>query len=76
MYFVFVADSRSEFLGKLQRAYTDASPASNIIPILSTANQIKIMIGNWSLCSIKDGELTITNNDGQQVKYYFVLCEN
>jgi len=42
-------------------------------PILSHAGPERIMVGNWSLTSNKEGELEIHNSDGQQVRRFITF---
>eukprot|EP00095_Tigriopus_kingsejongensis_P011031 maker-scaffold109_size355148-snap-gene-1.26 protein:Tk11031 transcript:maker-scaffold109_size355148-snap-gene-1.26-mRNA-1 annotation:"e3 ubiquitin-protein ligase hectd1" len=60
------SDNRGEFLDKLQRAR--AAVRSNVsVPIFSHASgEEVIVVGNWNLTSVEDGELTIINSDGSQ----------
>ncbi|XP_035704354.1 E3 ubiquitin-protein ligase HECTD1 [Folsomia candida] len=61
------SESRSEFIEKLQRAKAGIRPGMQSQSILSSPgpnNQMKI--GNWALSCKKDGELSISNTDGQQ----------
>ena len=59
-------ESRSEFLEKLQRARSQVKAVSSSQPILSSVGPNKLVVGNWSLTCLKDGELAIHNSDGQQ----------
>lgn len=60
------AESRSEFLEKLQRARSQVKPVTASQPILSSVGPTKLTVGNWSLTCLKDGEIAIHNSDGQQ----------
>ena len=62
-----LSENRSEFLEKLQRARSQMRSNMASQPILSHAGPDRIMVGNWSLMSKKEGELEIHNSDGQQV---------
>ncbi|XP_063603780.1 E3 ubiquitin-protein ligase HECTD1-like isoform X10 [Penaeus indicus] len=61
-----LAENRSEFLEKLQRAKSAVRPGSPSQPVLSTPGPARLVIGNWSLQCKKEGELHIHNSDGQQ----------
>lgn len=63
---VLSAESRSEFLEKLQRARSQVKPATASQPILSMVGPTKLTVGNWSLTCLKEGEIAIHNSDGQQ----------
>lgn len=60
------AESRSEFLEKLQRARSQVKPVTSSQPILSNVGPTKLTVGNWSLTCLKEGEIAIHNSDGQQ----------
>lgn len=60
------AESRSEFLEKLQRARSQVKPVTTSQPILSIVGPTKLTVGNWSLTCLKEGEIAIHNSDGQQ----------
>lgn len=60
------AESRSEFLEKLQRARSQVKPVTSSQPILSNVAPTKLTVGNWSLTCLKEGEIAIHNSDGQQ----------
>lgn len=60
------SENRGEFLEKLQRARNQVKPGAISQPILSTASQSRIVVGNWTLTCRKDGELTVQNSDGAQ----------
>lgn len=60
------AESRSEFLEKLQRARSQVKPVTASQPILSSVGPTKLTVGNWSLTCLKEGEIAIHNSDGQQ----------
>lgn len=68
------SENRGEFLDKLQRVRTQIKPGtpsqalfpSTKEPSSGVAQQQRLTVGNWSLTSIKDGELIIQNSDGQQ----------
>lgn len=62
----WAAESRSEFLEKLQRARSQVKPVTASQPILSSVGPTKLTVGNWSLTCLKDGEIAIHNSDGQQ----------
>eukprot|EP00794_Sanderia_malayensis_P020162 gene20162-22137_t len=63
------AESRSEFLEKLQRARSQVPVGMISQPLLSSptasSNQ-QILVGNWSLACKQPGYMTIHNADGQQ----------
>ncbi|XP_071454696.1 E3 ubiquitin-protein ligase HECTD1 isoform X6 [Hetaerina americana] len=59
-------ENRGEFLEKLQRARSAVKPNSPSQPILSRPGPTRLVVGNWSLASRKEGELHIHNSDGQQ----------
>lgn len=40
--------------------------STNSQPILTKSGPMRLVVGNWSLTSRKDGELHIHNSDGQQ----------
>ncbi|PIK60002.1 putative E3 ubiquitin-protein ligase HECTD1 isoform X1 [Apostichopus japonicus] len=60
------SESRSEFVEKLQRARNQVRPGAPSQPILTAKGPTKLVVGNWSLQCIKEGELIIHNSDGQQ----------
>lgn len=60
------AESRSEFLEKLQRARSQVKPVTTSQPILTIVSPTKLTVGNWSLTCLKEGEIAIHNSDGQQ----------
>ncbi|XP_071795349.1 E3 ubiquitin-protein ligase HECTD1-like isoform X3 [Asterias amurensis] len=60
------SESRGEFLEKLQRARSQVQAGSCSHPILSCVGPTKLVVGNWSLQSKKDGEVIVNNSDGQQ----------
>ncbi|XP_046415762.1 E3 ubiquitin-protein ligase HECTD1 isoform X1 [Neodiprion fabricii] len=59
-------ENRGEFLEKLQRARTQVKPNSISQPLLSRPGTARLVVGNWSLSSRREGELYIHNSDGQQ----------
>lgn len=61
-----IAESRGEFLEKLQRARSQVKPNSVSQPILSRPGTTRLVVGNWALSTRKEGELYIHNSDGQQ----------
>jgi len=63
----FTAESRCEFLDKLQRSYSDAMQGGVALPILSQPGSNTIPVGNWKMSCKKQDELTLSNSDGQQV---------
>nr|XP_039255177.1 E3 ubiquitin-protein ligase HECTD1-like [Styela clava] len=63
------SDSKVEFLDKLQRAHAEAVSSQEglvLQPIFTKHGRPKIVVGNWSMCSNNQGELTISNIDGHQ----------
>ncbi|KAJ8045570.1 E3 ubiquitin-protein ligase HECTD1 [Holothuria leucospilota] len=60
------SESRSEFVEKLQRARNQVRPGVQSQPILTSKGPTKLVVGNWSLQCVKEGELIIHNSDGQQ----------
>lgn len=60
------SENRGEFLEKLQRARSQVRPTVSSQPILTSASQTRLVVGNWSLSCRKDGEITINNSDGVQ----------
>ena len=60
------AESRSEFLEKLQRARSQVASGSGSQPLLSSQSSNRIVVGNWSLACSQTGQVTIHNADGQQ----------
>ncbi|XP_018329894.1 E3 ubiquitin-protein ligase HECTD1 isoform X2 [Agrilus planipennis] len=58
--------NRGEFLEKLQRARSAVKNTTNSQQILSKTGPARLVVGNWSLTSKKEGELHIHNSDGQQ----------
>ncbi|XP_065207160.1 E3 ubiquitin-protein ligase HECTD1 isoform X3 [Planococcus citri] len=60
-------ENRGEFLEKLQKVRSMIKPTTHTQPILSHAGSTRLVVGNWSLISRKEGEITIHNSDGQQV---------
>ena len=46
-------------------------PTTHTQPILSHAGSTRLVVGNWSLISRKEGEITIHNTDGQQVRGFY-----
>lgn len=65
-------ENRSEFLEKLQRARSQVKANATSQPILSHPGPTRIVVGNWSLSSKKEGELHIHNSDGQQVLIFIM----
>lgn len=61
-----ILENRGEFLEKLQRARAAVKNSTNSQPILTKSGPTRLVVGNWSLTSRKDGELHIHNSDGQQ----------
>jgi E3 ubiquitin-protein ligase HECTD1 len=61
------SENRGEFLEKLQRARAQIKAGTASAPILSRTGATRMVVGNWALSSKKDGEVQITNSDGQQV---------
>ena len=60
-------ENRGEFLEKLLRAKSQVKPGTPSQALFGSSNQsTKLSIGNWSLSSRKEGELTINNSDGAQ----------
>lgn len=63
------SENRGEFLEKLQRARSQiktGTPSQALFPTGTTYTSARLTVGNWSLSSVKDGELIIQNSDGQQ----------
>jgi len=60
------AESRSEFLEKLQRARAQVPAGTGSQPLLSSQSSNRIIVGNWSLACNQQGQMTIHNADGQQ----------
>lgn len=65
------SENRGEFLDKLQRVRTQIKPGTPSQAILPTvaapsSTTTRLVVGNWSLSSLKEGELVIHNSDGQQ----------
>jgi hypothetical protein len=58
------------FLDKLQRVRTQIKPGTMsqavFPPGVKIPDALRLMVGNWSLSSAKDGELVIQNFDRQQ----------
>jgi E3 ubiquitin-protein ligase HECTD1 len=67
MAYIPPTENRVEFLEKLQRVCGQISPDVVVQPILSTSGPLKLTVGNWSLISHKDGEVSIHNADGTKV---------
>lgn len=67
MSIVLFSENRGEFLEKLQRARSVVKPNTPSQPILSRPGPTRIVVGNWTISSHKEGELHIHNSDGQQV---------
>ncbi len=65
--FTIILENRGEFLEKLQKVRSLIKPTTHTQPILSRAGNARLVVGNWSLLSRKEGEITIHNADGQQV---------
>ncbi|KAK7791453.1 hypothetical protein R5R35_010932 [Gryllus longicercus] len=61
------SENRGEFLEKLQRARAQVKPNTASQPVLSRSGPTRLVVGNWTLASRKEGELHIHNSDGQQV---------
>ncbi|XP_075923722.1 E3 ubiquitin-protein ligase HECTD1 isoform X2 [Petromyzon marinus] len=59
-------ESRSEFLEKLQRARGQVKAGTPSQPVLSVPGPSKLVVGNWTLTCLKEGEIAIHNCDGQQ----------
>lgn len=60
-------------MDKLQRVRTQIRPGTPSQALFtiskdpaSSSTQQRLTVGNWSLSSVKDGELIIQNSDGQQ----------
>ncbi|XP_076816720.1 E3 ubiquitin-protein ligase HECTD1-like isoform X3 [Clavelina lepadiformis] len=60
------AETRAEFLDKLQRSHSETPKDSAKLPILSKPGAARILIGNWTLSCSREDELSICNTDGQQ----------
>jgi E3 ubiquitin-protein ligase HECTD1 len=64
------SENRGEFLDKLQRVRTQIKPGTMsqavFPPGVKIPDALRLMVGNWSLSSAKDGELVIQNFDRQQ----------
>lgn len=60
-------ESRGEFVEKVQICCSQVQEGSQPSPILSTPSSLRLMAGNWSLVSQKEGEVTIHNSDGTKV---------
>lgn len=63
------SENRGEFLDKLQRVRTQIKPGTISQPVFPTGFKdaaVRLTVGNWSLSSVRDGELVIQNSDGQQ----------
>lgn len=60
------AESRSEFLEKLQRSRSQVTSGTGSQPLLSSHSSNRIIVGNWSLACNQHGQVTIHNADGQQ----------
>lgn len=60
------AESRSEFLEKLQRARSQVSIGVSTQSLLSLPSVNPIVVGNWSLGYKHGGQVAIHNADGQQ----------
>ena len=56
-----------EFFEKLQRVCGQVPSGSPVHPILSSPAPVRLTVGNWSLTSQKEGEITIHNADGTKV---------
>ncbi|XP_053597850.1 E3 ubiquitin-protein ligase HECTD1 isoform X1 [Microplitis demolitor] len=61
-----IAESRGEFLEKLQRARGQVKPNTVSQPVLSKPGPTRLVVGNWALSSRKECEMCIHNSDGQQ----------
>lgn len=63
------SENRGEFLDKLQRVRSQiktGTPSQPIFTAGTTDASVRLTVGNWSLSSVKDGEMIIQNSDGQQ----------
>ena len=63
------AENRLEFFEKLQRVCGQITAGTPVHPILSSVGSTRLTVGNWSLISQKEGEVTIHNADGTKVSY-------
>ena len=60
-------ENRTEFLEKLQIARSAVRSNSAIHTVFSKADEaVAVSVGNWTLSSKKNGELTIVNTDATQ----------
>ncbi len=64
-------ENRMEFLEKLQRVCSQVSSSGQVHPILTSPGSVRLTVGNWSLTSSKEGEITIHNADGRRVSGFF-----
>ncbi|XKL65492.1 hypothetical protein PGB90_008912 [Kerria lacca] len=60
-------ENRGEFIEKLQKVRSMINHSAHPQPILSHTGSTRLVVGNWSLLSRKEGEITIHNTDGKQV---------
>lgn len=56
-----------EFFEKLQRVCGQITTGTLVHPILTCVGSTRLTVGNWSLVSLKEGEITIHNADGTKV---------
>ena len=56
-----------EFLEKLQRVCGQIPPGTGVQPVLSSPSPLRLTVGNWSLTSQREGEVSIHNADGTKV---------
>ena len=64
-----VTENRVEFLEKLQRVCGQIPMGTSVQPILSSPGPARLTVGNWSLTSQKEGEVSIRNADGTKVSF-------
>ena len=62
------SENRGEFLDKLQRVRTQIKPGTISQAVFPSGikDAVRLTVGNWSLSSVREGELVIQNSDGQQ----------
>ena len=59
-----------EFFEKLHRVCGQVSGSAQVHPILTSPSPVRLTVGNWSLSSQKEGEVTIHNADGTKVSWW------
>ena len=67
-------ENRVEFLEKLQRGCSQIGAGVSVCPILSLPSPLRLVVGNWSLMSQREGEVVIHNVEGNKVGLSLSVC--